>query len=321
MKKIFAILVFSITFAWASAQTFEITQAERTSINGTYKSFLFDLPGVDQAQVEEDWKNWIDGHNAKAKYDKKNKIWYAENVKMPKLTKSLINVFANIDGEEYPEKRTSVIVWFALGEDYIPSDSLSKKGDDFDAQYALEALTKYAMTTSRNQAQTILDTENKRLDGFVKELKNLQKDKADYMKSLEKAKSAIAKNEGNIEENEQDQITKAEEIESQKKALELAKDYSLAATKESDAGSAQKNAESQVKSEEKRLSSLEKDLRKLLKDHEDYHKEIAKAENIIALNEMTIEINARDQENKARGIEKQKEIIELAKENVRKFNL
>ncbi len=323
MKKVFGILIFSITFAWASAQTFEITQVDRTSINGTYKSFLFELPEVDETQVTEDWKKWVDDHNAKAKYDKKNNIWYAENVKIPQLTNSIVNVFANIEGVEYPEKRTSVIVWFALGEDYIPSktDSLSKKDDHFDNEYALETLSKYARTTSRNQAQTILDVENKRMDGFVKDLKNLQKDKSGYLKSLEKAKSTIAKNEGNIEENEQDQITKAEEIESQKKALELAKDHSLAAAQESDAASAQKNADSLLKSEEKRLSSLERDLRKLQKNNEDYHKAIAKAENTIALNEMTMEINARDQENKTRDIEKQKEIVELARENVKKFNL
>lgn len=313
MKKLTGTLFFALTLTQAFAQSVDIAETVRTSVNGTYKSYLFELPDVEEKQAEEDWKKWMERYNAKTKFDKKNEMWYAENVLIPQFHKDPVNIFANIVGEEKPVKRTSVIVWFAIGENQIfaASDSLNEKGGG--SYYAREMLTNYAMNAYLSQAQATLKAEENLLDEYNKELKNLQKDRDDFAKTIEKAKNNITENEKNIATNEIDQASLSAEIEDQRIAVDKAR--SNVQNSES-----RKEAESALKTEEKRLASLEKDLKKLQKDLEDYHEKIKDAKNTIALHEMKIEINQRDQDNKLEIIEAHKKTIELAKENVKKYS-
>lgn len=218
MKNLIAFLTFNLITFLAFAQTIEISEAARAKDNGTYNSYLFELPDVSDREAEDDWKNLMKDYDSKAKYTRREKIWTAENAKLPGLSDGTVTVYARIIEDSNPNKRTSVIVWFDLGDGYVNTESDTAKSD-----YAKQFLTEYAVTTSKHHAQAIVAEEEKQLQGLEKDLNKLERNNSGYHKDIDKAKESIAKNEKNIEVNELDQKNKAKEIAAQKTALVLAK--------------------------------------------------------------------------------------------------
>lgn len=219
MKNVFAILIFSLALNWSFAQKVDISEAARAMNSGTYNSFLFELPDVSKKEAEDDWKKFMGDFKAKTKYDRKSKLWFTDDAKMPRLSDNTVDVYARIIEDSHPNKRTSVIVWFDLGGAYVNSEMDSAKGI-----YAHEILAEYGMITSKHHAESIVKAEEKTLSKFEGDLKKLEKDNDDYYKAIEKAKETIAKMEKNIQINELDRKNKADEIEEQKGVVFEAKD-------------------------------------------------------------------------------------------------
>ncbi|MFT5765945.1 MAG: hypothetical protein ACI8X3_003383 [Saprospiraceae bacterium] len=79
-----------------------------------------------------------------------------------------------------PALKTSVIVWFCLGNDsYVSSEADSAKGI-----YPHQLLTEFALKTARKHAESIVKEEEKNLSGLEKDLKNLEKNNKDYQKEI-----------------------------------------------------------------------------------------------------------------------------------------
>ena len=220
MKNSIAFLAFILFALPMFAQSIDIDEASRAMNNGTYNSFLFELPDVSEKEAEDDWKAFMKDFKAKTKYDRKSKLWLAEEAQMPRLSDNPVSVYARILEDSNPNKRTSVIVWFDLGESYASSELDEKKG-----AYAKEILIEYGITASKHHAEAIVKTEEKTLDKLEGDLKKLRNDNDDYHKAIEKAKDTIAKMEKNIEINEQDQKNKEKDIDNQKKVVVEAKDH------------------------------------------------------------------------------------------------
>lgn len=219
MKNVIAILFLALTTNFAFAQNIEISEAARAKDNGTYNSYLFELPDVSKKGAESDWKDFMKNFKGKTKYSRKTKLWNSTGAKMPRLSDGTVNVSAKIIEDNNPNKRTSVIVWFDLGDSYVNGEM-----DSIKSAYAHEILTEYALTTSKHHAQEIVKDEEKRLKNLEKDLSKLEKNNKDYHKDIDKAKESIAKNEKNIEINILDQQNKNKEIEAQKVAVETAKE-------------------------------------------------------------------------------------------------
>lgn len=219
MKNWIVFLAFILSAPFLFAQQIEISEAPRAKDNGTYNSFLFELPDVGKDEAESDWKKFISDFKGKAKYDRKKKMYVAESATMPRLSSGAVGVFAKIIEDKNPDKRTTIIVWFESGGSFIDSETDSLAG-----AYAHEILTEYAMTTSKHHAQSVVVAEEKRLTELERDLKRLRKDNSDYHKDISKAKESIAKNEKNIEINELDQEKKRAEITAQKEAIKVAKE-------------------------------------------------------------------------------------------------
>lgn len=219
MKSLIVILVFFLTITFAFAQHIEISEAARAKDNGTFNSYLFELPDVSKKEAESDWKDFIKAFKSKAKYNRKSNIWTAENAKMPRLSETTLNVYTKIIEDSNPNKKTSVIVWFNVGDGYI-----NAKADNVKSAYAHEILTEYALTTSKHHAQEIVKDEENQLKKMEKDLEKLKKDNTNYYKNIDKAKEDISKNEKNIEVNELDQRNKEKEIEAQRSSLGMAKE-------------------------------------------------------------------------------------------------
>lgn len=218
MKSILTLLIFMAYTMTSFAQHIDISEAARAKDNGTYNSFLFELPDVSIKETESDWKDFMRSFKAKTKYNRKAKIWTTENARIPRLSDVPVNIFAKVIEDSNPNKRTSVIVWFDLGDNYLNTETDSLKG-----AYAYEILTEYALTTSKHHAQEIVKEQEKMLKNLEGDLNKLEKDNKNYHKDIDKAKESISKNEKNIEINELDQKNKAKEIEAQKVAVASAK--------------------------------------------------------------------------------------------------
>lgn len=195
-------------------QEFYIDESPRTHKGGTYYSFMFELPDVSKTEADEEWKKFINAYKGKSKYDKKNKTWFTDNAKMPKLSTTSVDVYAKIIEDSNPNRKTSVIVWFDLGGAYINAVSHPNE-----AVFAREILTEYAMTTSRHHADGIVKAQEKELAEMEDQLKTLVKDNAAYRKEIEKAHTLIAKRTKEIEINDLDQRDMEKAIQEQKEKL------------------------------------------------------------------------------------------------------
>lgn len=220
MKNLTLIIVLFLTSHFVFAQQIELSEAPRAKENGTYNSFLFELPDVDQDEASNDWEKFMKNYKGKTKYNRKTKLYVTEEAKMSGLSRSPVTVYARILEDKNPNKRTSVIVWFdAGGDSYVNSEMDSGKG-----KYAKELLTEYGLLVSKHHAQSIVEAEERRLKDLEKDMDRLKRDNTDYHKEIDKSKENIAKNEKNVEVNELDQQNKATEIKVQKEMLELAKE-------------------------------------------------------------------------------------------------
>lgn len=213
-------LILSLVFAACSlfAQQIAISEAPRAKENGTYNSYLFELPDVSQETATKDWTKFMSSFKGKTKYVRKTKLHFTDNAKMARLSDGTVDVYARILQDKNPEKRTSVIVWFDLGDNYVSSESDRSKSN-----YVYDILTEYAVMVSKNHAEMILGEEEDVLKKLEKELSKLEKDNKTYRKEIEQAKESITKNEKNIEVNELDQKNKRKAIETQKSVVGEAK--------------------------------------------------------------------------------------------------
>jgi len=219
MKNRITFLAFILFTLPLFAQNIDIDEAPRAMNNGTYNSFLFELPDVSKNEAEDDWKAFMKDFKAKTKFDRKSKLWFSEEAQMPRLSSTPIGVYARILEDSNPNKRTSIIVWFDLGDSYVTSEEDKEKG-----AYAKDILHEYGMTTSKHHAEAIVKEEEKVLSKLENDLKKLKNDNSDYHKAIEKAKDTIAKMEKNIEINEQDQKNKEQDIVAQEKVVVVVKD-------------------------------------------------------------------------------------------------
>lgn len=219
MKNLIAVLVFVFTTSFTFAQTMDISEAPRAKENGTYNSYLFELPDVGKDGAVKDWEKFMANFKGKTKYNRKAKLYVTENAKMPRLSDGTVDVYARILEDKNPNKRTSVIVWFELADSYVNSESDEQKGE-----YAKEILTEYGMLTSKHQAQSVLSKEEDRMADLEKRMSKLKKQNKDMLKEIEKAKESLSKNEKGVEVNNLDQKNLVVEMDLQKDIIDRAKE-------------------------------------------------------------------------------------------------
>lgn len=218
MKHIVIILGLVMSVSYATAQDISISEAPRAKENGTYNSYLFELPDVSKEEATKNWNKYMASYKAKTKYNRKSKLHITEQARIPSISDQEIDVYARILEDKNPNKQTSVIVWFDLGDEYMSSDI-----DELKAQYAYSILTEYALITSKYHAKLVAEGEEKRLGILEKELEELKRANKNYHKDIEKAKESIDKNEKNIEINVLDQKNKEEGIQLQREIVEQSK--------------------------------------------------------------------------------------------------
>ncbi len=177
----------------------------------TEHSFMFDLPEVTKKEAEDMWKKYMASCKTKAKYNRKSKLWFANDAQIKKLSANTIDVYAQISEKGTEDQGASVIVWFDLGGAYLNS-----KMHDTQVEEANIFLTTYAQQSFLHHAEEALKLQEKSLSKLENELKKLKKDNESIREQIEKLEEDLAK-------NEKDQKVKEAEIRTQQEIVAEAK--------------------------------------------------------------------------------------------------
>jgi valyl-tRNA synthetase len=141
---------------------------------------------------------------SKLKKNRKAGEMYAEDIRVPLITPTEIDLFSKV---EDLQSASRLYLWIDLGGAFLTSEE-----DAATFKNAKKFVDDFAVYAEKKHVEELLG-------GAEKDLKGLGKDKESYEKAIEKAKEQIAKMERNLEENAVSQEAKVTEIEDQKGLL------------------------------------------------------------------------------------------------------
>ncbi len=210
MKKTFLLtFLFALTFFMGQAQMESYTKEVSMSL-GTLPAIVLDMNEITAKKASEYWSAYIKDYG-KMKKNRKADEMYAEDIRIPLLRASEIDLFSKV---EDLQSASRLYVWVDLGTAFLTAE---QDPDVF--KNAKKFIDDFAVYAEKAHVQELLDSAEKDLKGLEKDLKGLGKDKESYEKTIEKAKEQIAKMERNLEENAVSQDSKVTEIEDQKNLL------------------------------------------------------------------------------------------------------
>jgi len=206
MKTLYT-LVFTVFLAFGmEAQVFDAKQ--ELSV-GTQSGFAMDHPDAEKKMVEKALDEVIKEYG-KVKRNRKAKEWNCAECKISSISSSPLSIYYKV--QEGKGQVTSYL-FFDDGTQFLTADS--------DANSSIEELNmKVYHNVQRRVITKELESEEKSLKGFNKDLGKLEKKNKGLHDDIEDYKEKIKKAEKGIEENLQAQEDKNIEIEQQKKKIE-----------------------------------------------------------------------------------------------------
>lgn len=208
-KSILFTFVFALAFLTGQAQMESYTKDVSMSL-GTLPALVVDLNDIPSKKATEYWTSYTKEYG-KLKKNKKAGELYSEDVRIPLITPTEIDLFSKI---EDLQNSSRVYMWVDLGGAFLSSDQ-----DPAVFKNAKKFVDDFAVYAEKLHVEELLKTAEKDLKGLEKDYKGLGKDKESFEKNIEKAKETIAKMERNLEENAVSQENKLTEIEDQKNLL------------------------------------------------------------------------------------------------------
>ena len=208
----FMMLIFSTTQAQSQFTTNEVRQFMS---KGEQNGIEIVLNGTKLEDAKDAIEKWGKKMKAKIVLDKKNPEIFIDNAQLPTVSANVLDMYAVVTPVDNGSK---VTVYTDLGGAFVSSAA-------YGTQYAgLEAaLKKFA----KDQAIVVVEDQQKAEEKILKtlngNLKDLTKDKADYLKDIEKAKALIQQREQDIIKNDADQAAKQQQISLQQQIIETVK--------------------------------------------------------------------------------------------------
>jgi hypothetical protein len=219
MKSIILTFLTLIVSIAAYSQNYNISEGTKSMKEGSFNSFSVELNGISTDVAEDEWKKFMEQYNAKVKKDKKAKLLYADNVQLPSISPSPIDVYTMIT--QNGENGSFVSVWFDTGNGYVNSIDMKVQ-----AKTAESMVHEYAYAIGKKAADQDLKEEEKKLSNLTNDLKKLNDKNNDLAKNITKAKDQIKKWEKELEQNDDDIIKKKKSIETQEIVTEKTKEKS-----------------------------------------------------------------------------------------------
>jgi hypothetical protein len=220
MKKNLKVSLFTaallFTFAAANAQTqFTTNEVRQFMSKGEQNGIEIILNGTKPEDAKDAIEKWGKKMKAKIVRDKKSPEIFIDNAQMPTVSANVVDMYAIVTPVDNGSK---VTIYTDLGGAFVSSAAYGTQYAGLDA-----SLKKFA----KDQAVVVVEEQQKAEEKILKtltgNLKDLTKDKEDYLKDIEKAKALIQQREQDIIKNDADQAAKQQQISIQQQIIETVK--------------------------------------------------------------------------------------------------
>lgn len=220
MKKNLKVSLFTVallfTFAAANAQTqFTTNEVRQFMSKGEQNGIEIILNGTKHEDAKDAIEKWGKKMKAKIVRDKKSPEIFIDNAQMPTVSENVVDMYAIVTPVDNGSK---VTIYTDLGGAFVSSAAYGTQYAGLDA-----SLKKFA----KDQAVVVVEEQQKAEEKILKtltgNLKDLTKDKEDYLKDIEKAKALIQQREQDIIKNDADQAAKQQQISIQQQIIETVK--------------------------------------------------------------------------------------------------
>ena len=212
MKKNLKVSLFTaallFTFAAANAQTqFTTNEVRQFMSKGEQNGIEIILNGTKPEDAKDAIEKWGKKMKAKIVRDKKSPEIFIDNAQMPTVSANVVDMYAIVTPVDNGSK---VTIYTDLGGAFVSSAAYGTQYAGLDA-----SLKKFAKDQAIEVVEEQQKAEEKILKTLTGNLKDLTKDKEDYLKDIEKAKALIQQREQDIIKNDADQAAKQQQISTQ----------------------------------------------------------------------------------------------------------
>lgn len=209
MKKI---LLLAAIFSFSLQVNFINAQSDTGIAKGVSNSLSIDIENVSRKDAEKIWKNLIKRYDGKTKKGKNNE-WYTEKVNAPKIgPEGSVKMFMTINEKDKLARTT-----FLVSKD---GDFINYSNNPSEAEEVESIFQDFVYDMKKKSFENESKMEEDNLKDLNKDLEKLEKENKKYHEEIEKSKKKIAEMESKITKNEEDQITKQEEVADQKAQVE-----------------------------------------------------------------------------------------------------
>jgi hypothetical protein len=204
------------TFAATNAQSqFTTNEVRQFMSKGEQNGIEIILNGTKPDDAKDAIEKWGKKMKAKIVRDKKSPEIFIDNAQMPTVSANVVDMYAVVTPVDNGSK---VTIYTDLGGAFVSSAAYGTQYAGLDA-----SLKKFA----KDQAVVVVEEQQKAEEKILKtltgNLKDLTKDKEDYLKDIEKAKALIQQREQDIIKNDADQAAKQQQISIQQQIIETVK--------------------------------------------------------------------------------------------------
>jgi hypothetical protein len=220
MKKNLKVSLFTaallFTFVAANAQTqFTTNEVRQFMSKGEQNGIEIILNGTKPEDAKDAIEKWGKKMKAKIVRDKKSPEIFIDNAQMPTVSANVVDMYAIVTPVDNGSK---VTIYTDLGGAFVSSAAYGTQYAGLDA-----SLKKFAKDQAIEVVEEQQKAEEKILKTLTGNLKDLTKDKEDYLKDIEKAKALIQQREQDIIKNDADQAAKQQQISIQQQIIETVK--------------------------------------------------------------------------------------------------
>jgi predicted HicB family RNase H-like nuclease len=213
---ILSVIAFFAGTWMAKAQTnFVVNEIRQYMSKGEQTGFEVYLPTTSPDDARDAFEKWMKKQKAKTTTSKKDPEMFVDNAMIPAVSTNALDMYVT---SVPAEKGSKITVFVDLGGAFISSAAYPQQYAAFEA-----ALKKFAKDQAIAAVEQQQKNEEKILNTLQGNLENMVKNKADYIKEIEKAKTLIQQREQDIIKNDADQAAKQQQISLQQQIIETIK--------------------------------------------------------------------------------------------------
>jgi|GEM_PF-4185480 len=209
MKKV---ILLATIFCFTLQSNFTNAQSDTATAKGLSNSLSIEVNNVSRKDAEKVWKNLIKRYDGKTKKGKNNE-WYTEKINAPKIgPEGSVKMFMSINEKDRQARTT-----FLVSKD---GEFINYSNNPSEAEEVESIFQDFVYDLKKKSFENETKKEENNLKDLNKDLEKLEKNNKKYHEEIEKCKKKIAEMEAKITKNEEDQITKKDEVAEQKNQVD-----------------------------------------------------------------------------------------------------